>query len=169
MDWLHFSRDVQEVMAQTWARVDTILMGRKTFEVAAAMGGGSGGGMGAMGGIAGYVFSRTLRRVDPPAQLVSSDAAEFVRALKVAEGKDICVMGGAHLARSLFAAGLIDEVGLNIHPVLLGQGVPFFLDAGRIPMELAERRTISGGCVLLTYRVGRVRAPAVKRASRRKA
>jgi hypothetical protein len=51
------------------------------------------------------------------------------------------------------AAGLIDEVGLNVHPVLLGIGVPFFRDAGRIRLRLTEGRMIDGGWALLTYRV----------------
>ena len=63
------------------------------------------------------------------------------------------MLGGGELARSLFEAGVIDEVGLNIHPVLLGAGVPLFRDAGRIPLELVESRTIDGGCVYSTYRV----------------
>jgi len=52
------------------------------------------------------------------------------------------------------AAGVIDEVGLNIHPVLLGSGVPLFRDAGRrIKLALQESRVLDGGCVLATYRV----------------
>ena len=51
---------------------------------------------------------------------------------------------------------LVDEVGLNAHPVLLGSGVPLFRDAGRrIPLELLESRVIDGGCVLARYRVRR--------------
>jgi riboflavin biosynthesis pyrimidine reductase len=56
-------------------------------------------------------------------------------------------------AGSLFEAGLIDEVSLNVHPVLLGSGVPFFHQTRRIALELAQARTIAGGCVLLKYRV----------------
>jgi dihydrofolate reductase len=48
----------------------------------------------------------------------------FVRDLKAKDGKDICLMGGGILAKSLFEADLIDEVGFNIHPVILGAGVP---------------------------------------------
>ena len=155
MDWLHFSRDVQEYMATYWASIDTMLMGRKTWEVAVGQGGGGGGGGGGSKGIATYVFSRTLERVGHGAQLVREDAGEFVRRLKEQPGKGICVMGGGELAQSLFAAGVIDEVGLNVHPILLGSGVPFFRDAGRrISLELAESRVIDGGCVLMTYRVG---------------
>ena len=102
-----------------------------------------------------YVFSRTLKQIGKPGvQLVSSDAGEFVRELKRKPGRDICVMGGGDFARSLLEAGVVDEVGLNVHPILLGSGIPLFLDAGRqIQLSLTESRTISGGCVLSTYRV----------------
>jgi len=152
MDWLHFSRDVQEFMSTYWASIDTMLMGRKTWEVV-GMGGRSGGG--GMKGITTYVFSRTLDRVGHGAHLVSEDAGDFVRRLKEQPGKGICVMGGGELAQSLFTAGVIDEVGLNVHPILLGSGVPFFRDAGRrISLVLAESKVIDGGCVLSMYRVG---------------
>ena len=151
MDWLHFSKDVQAVMADYWARIDTVLMGRKTYEVAAAAN-PSGGGM---PGITTYIFSRTMRQAPAGATLVAEDARGFVARLKRGKGKEICVMGGGELAQSLFAAGVIDEVGLNIHPVLLGSGVPFFRDAGRISLQLVENRTIDGGCVLATFRVKR--------------
>ena len=86
MDWLHFSRDVQEVMGAYWASVDTMLMGRKTWEFAARQGGGGDGGM---SGISTYIFSRTLREAPPGARLVRQDAGEFVRALKAQPGRGI--------------------------------------------------------------------------------
>ncbi|MBW3655732.1 MAG: dihydrofolate reductase family protein [Gemmatimonadetes bacterium] len=147
MDWLHFSKDAQEFMAGFMASVDTLLMGRKTWEVSAALGGD-------MGGIKTYVFSTTLGQIDHPAvELVSSDAGEFVRRMKDEDGKGSCVMGGGELACSLLRAGVIDEVSLNVHPLLLGWGVPLFRDAGRIPLDLLESRVIDGGCVLSRDRV----------------
>lgn len=152
LDWLIFTKDVHAVMAEYWPRIDTVLMGRKTWEQSVIQGGGA-----AAAGIATYVFSRTLRaRPSSDVELVQEDVGDFVRALKRRPGKEICVMGGGELARSLFAAGLIDEVGVNIHPVLLGSGVPLFVDPGReTPLELAECRQLEGGCVLATYRVQR--------------
>ena len=162
MDWLHFSRDVQDVMAKYWETIDTMLMGRKTWEVAMAGAGGSGGG--GSSGITTYVFSRTLRSVGHGAHLVAEDPGEFVRRLKEQPGKGICVMGGGELAQSLFASGVIDEVGLNVHPILLGSGVPFFRDAGRrIALELTEARVIDGGCVLMNYRVRPAKAKQGRR------
>ena len=65
-------------------------------------------------------------------------------------------LGGGDLARSLFEAGLIDEVGFNVHPVLLGSGVPAFHPMTRqTDLELKECRPFKNGCVLLTYRVKR--------------
>ena len=153
MDWLHFSPDVHAVMGAYWKTVDTILMGRRTWEFAATQGGGDA--TASDPAITTYVFSRTLKSIDRPGvRLVSSDAGAFVRELKEKEGRGICVMGGGELGTALLAAGVVDEVGLNIHPVLLGSGTPLFRDARRhIALELIENRTIDGGCVLATYRV----------------
>lgn len=153
LDWLHFSRDVQAVLAETWPRFDTVIMGRRTWMAGREMGAGATGNP--IPGSATCVFSRTLSAIDVPGvTLVREDAREFVRGLKRREGGDICLMGGGVLAQSLLAAGLVDEVGLNIHPLLLGDGVRFFRDPGRrIPMQLVENRTIDGGCILATYRV----------------
>jgi dihydrofolate reductase len=161
MDWLHFSKDVQDYMATYWSSIDTMLMGRKTWEV--ATGGNADGGKG-MKGIKTYIFSRTLERVGGGAQLVRDNAGDFVRQLKEQPGKGICVMGGGELAQSLFEAGVIDEVGLNVHPILLGSGIPLFRDAGRrIPLQLSESRVIDGGCVLS---INHVLADAPKKGSR---
>jgi dihydrofolate reductase len=153
VDWVHFSSDVEAIMRKTWAATDTILMGRKTWEFAVAAGGG-----GEMPGVTvtkTYVFSRTLAAVaGKDTELVTSDAGAFVRRLKAQPGKDIIVMSGGNLATSLLKAGVIDEVGLNIHPVLLGAGVPAFLDPGsRLNLELTECRQLEGGCVFVNYRV----------------
>lgn len=150
MDWLHFSKDVEAVMKKFWASTDTLLFGRKSWEVAA----GSGGGESSKG-MKSYLFSRTLKKAPGNGiELVTADAGGFVRKLKQQPGKDILVMSGGNFATSLFEAGVIDEVGLNIHPVLLGSGVPAFLDSGaRVKLELTECRELDGGCVLVVYRV----------------
>jgi dihydrofolate reductase len=150
IDWLHMSKDVNQIMREYWKSIDTILMGRKTWDQAVKMGGG-----GPSSGMRTFVFSRTLTSIDAEGvELVRDDAARVVSDLRTGHGKGICMMGGGDLARSLFAADLIDEVGLNVHPVLLGAGIPLFTDAGRrVPLELISSRCIAGGCVYSTYRV----------------
>jgi dihydrofolate reductase len=154
LDWLHSSKDVNDIMEAYWKSIDTLVMGRKTWEIAQGHIGGSGSP-----GIQSYVFSRTLKTIDRPGvTLVSTDPGDFVRQLKQQAGKGICVFGGGEFARSLFEADVIDEVGLNIHPVLLGSGVPGLLDARRrVDLELTECRQLSGGCVYVLYRVKRAR------------
>jgi dihydrofolate reductase len=151
IDWLHFSKDVQQIVASTWATADTILFGRKTWEGAAGR-----GDAGAMPGVKGYLFSRTLTSVPDGSgvELVRDEAGAFVRGLKALPGKDIIVMSGGNFASALLDAGVVDEVGFNVHPVLLGGGAPAFVGAGtRVPLELKECRTLDGGCVLLIYQV----------------
>jgi dihydrofolate reductase len=150
VDWLLWGDEAAAVMADYWKTIDTVLMGRKTYEV--ALRGGHGGGY---PGVTTYVFSRTLPAGPRGgATVVSADAADFVRDLKGQGGKDICLMGGGELARPLFEAGLIDEIGFNIHPVLLGSGIPLFHPMGRqIDLELRECRPFKNGCVLVRYRV----------------
>jgi dihydrofolate reductase len=123
-------------------------MGRKTWEVAAKSGQGGGG----FPGVKTYILSRTLTAAPRGATLVSEDVVEFVRRLKEEPGRDICIMGGGELARPLLEAGLIDEIGFNIHPVLLGSGIPLFHPMSRqINLELLECRPFKNGCVYVRY------------------
>lgn len=149
---LHFSSDASAVMNEYWKGVDTILMGRKTWEVAAKSGGGGGGS----GGVKGYLFSRTVTAAPAGMELVRDDAGGFVHRLKEQSGGGICLMGGGDLARSLFEAGVVDEVSVNVHPVLLGAGIRLFLPLTRqVNLELVENRPLDGGCTYLLYRVKR--------------
>ena len=150
VDWLLWGDEAAAYMAEYWKTIDTVVMGRKTYEVALRSGQGGGG----YPGVKNYVCSRTLP--EGGGVTVVRDAVPFLRDLKRQDGKDICLMGGGELARSLFEAGLIDEIGFNIHPVLLGSGIPLFHPMSRqIDLELLECRPFKNGCVYVTYRVKR--------------
>lgn len=163
LDWLHFSRDVTGIVADFFKGVDAILMGRKTWEVAEAQSPARKRQPNTSAkartpkepAMRTYVFSRTLRAIDRPGvELVSGDAATFVRELKARPGAGICLMGGGELAQSLIGAGLVDVIGLNIHPILLGAGTPVFRDPGhRVRLTLTECRPLDGGCILANYTV----------------
>lgn len=151
IDWLRWSDDSAAIIAESFKGVDTMLMGRKTFEFAERAGGGP-----AQPGVKTYVFSRTLDTIPERAgrELVREDAAGFVRRLKGESGGDIFVMGGGELGTALIEAGLVDEISLSVHPILLGRGAPLFHGlARRVELELAEARPIACECVLLRYRV----------------
>jgi len=148
-DWLLWNKETVEIMRDYWKTIDTVVMGRRTYEVAARS-----GSKASYPGIKTYVFSRTIKKAGGKKfAFVSEDAATFIGRLKEQDGKDICVMGGGVLAKSLFESGLIDEVALNIHPVLLGSGIPLFYEMPRqIDLELVKCQQLSNGCVVVTYR-----------------
>lgn len=160
VDWLLWGDEAAEIMKTHWKRFDTMLLGRKTYEVALKMSpppkkSAKKEKSELHPGIKSYVFSRTLKAAaHDDVEIISEDAAGFVKTLKEQGGKDICLMGGGDFAKTLFEAGLIDEIGFNIHPVLLGSGVPLFHEMNRqIDLELIECRPFKNGCVYVSYRV----------------
>jgi len=157
VDWLIMSDEAMELMSGMWPRFDVMLMGRKTWST--AMQNFSEEDLKQAeemkGGMRSVVFSRTLEPGRKGGyEIVNADPAEFVRELKQQEGKDIMVMGGGELGTYLLDAGVVDEIGFNIHPVLLGSGVPLFHKMSRqIDLELIECKPMKSGCVYVLYRV----------------
>ncbi len=155
VDWLLWSDEAMELMKDLWPRFDTMIMGRKTFDVAMLNAPKGKKAKNPYGDMKTFVFSRTLEPVERDGLTVTADdPAKFVRKLKKQPGKDICVMGGGELAKGLFEAGVIDEIGFNIHPVLLGSGIPLFHQMKKqIDLELLECKPMKNGCVYVLYRV----------------
>jgi dihydrofolate reductase len=150
-DWLRWSKDVERLSSEYWATIDTVIMGRRTYEVAIA------NGTRAYPGVRNVVFSRTLApAAHPEVEVVAEDAAAFVHELRATPGRGICVMGGGELANSLLRAGLIDEVGVNIQPVVLGAGIPLLpAPLPELRLELVRSQMLDGGCTYLLYRIVR--------------
>jgi dihydrofolate reductase len=127
---------------------DTILMGRRTFEIA-----GKGGG-GAMPGVRTIVCSRTLRPADHPKTTVADDAVDIVRTLKREEGKDIWLFGGGSLFRSLLDAKLVNTIEVAVMPIALSQGIPLLPVGERSPrLRLLASKVLPSGVVSLNYSV----------------
>ncbi|WP_433506453.1 dihydrofolate reductase family protein [Pseudonocardia halophobica] len=103
------------------------------------------------------VVSRTLERVDAEnTTLIRDDVLAEVAALKERPGKDIVLMGGAALAGSLAAAGLVDEVRICLHPVVLGGPHAVLATGGtRLGFDLVGTRVFDGRVVETTYRTRR--------------
>lgn len=152
VDWLMWSDEAGKIMQAYWKTIDTIVMGRKTYDVGRKM---NKGARNPFSDFKTYVFSRTLEpRKEGSLEIVAEDAVEFVRRLREEPGKDICIMGGGELACSLLDGGVIDEIGFNIHPVMLGQGVPLFHEMKRqVDLELVDCQRFKNGCVYVLYRV----------------
>jgi len=100
-----------------------------------------------------YVVSTTLERVAwPPTARIVRDLAG-IRALKAQPGKNVYVVGGPTLVTNLLSDGLLDELYLIVHPLLLGGGRALFEKlAGRRPLHFVNAEPTDAGKVVLRYR-----------------
>ncbi|MCW0216063.1 MAG: dihydrofolate reductase family protein [Pseudonocardia sp.] len=99
------------------------------------------------------VASRTLQEAEHGARVIGTDLPTEVAELKQGDGGDVLLMGGSRLAASLMALGLVDEVHVGVHPVVLGGGKPFLPPAeGRYALQLLDSRVCDGQVVLSRYR-----------------
>lgn len=96
-----------------------------------------------------WVVSRTLTSVGPNATLVGDDLEGAIRRLK-AEREGEIEVAGPDLARSLTHLGLIDEYRIYLHPVVLGQGTPYFAGP-RPPLRLVTHDRIGEDVIRLAY------------------
>jgi dihydrofolate reductase len=147
-DWIIMDPDID--FAAFFKSIDTVLIGRRTFEFALKQGGGGG-----TPDMKAFVFSKTLRAADhPDVTIVSDDAGKAVAALRAQSGKDIWLMGGGALFRSLLDAGQVDSVEVAVMPVLLGEGIPFLPSPGSsAKLRLVDSKTYKSGIVSLHYTI----------------
>lgn len=148
-DWCFLDQDYG--MKAFMERIDAIFYGRKSYDAMTKEFGNSGGNP--FTGKKNYVFSTTLTQV-PGAHLIGGDFVYKVNQIKQEDGKDIWLFGGAALTTSLMNAGLVDELSLAVHPIILGSGKLLFHGIkGRIKTELTDTKTYSTGLVSLHYRI----------------
>jgi dihydrofolate reductase len=154
-DWIVMDPEID--FNAIFSQFDTLLMGRRTFEVTGVP----------SPGMKVVVFSRTLRQEDHPGvTIVSDNPGETVAALRRQPGKDIWLFGGGRLFQSLLALDCVDTVEPAVIPVLLGGGRPL-LPPPSVRRSLAltaQHLYKNSGIVLLNYDVLR---PAAKRRVRR--
>lgn len=140
-------------MAAFYRSIDTILWGRKTYEVALGF---------QRQGIPGaefdpkkthYLFSHSaLTGVAPEVTLVSESVPQFVREFRSRPGKHAWMMGGAGLIGSFLDADGIDEFILHVFPVFIGEGIPLIAPQHRtVPLQLRSCRRFADGVARLHY------------------
>jgi dihydrofolate reductase len=154
--WITKDPDID--FAAMMARYDTLLMGRRTYEVVKAM--EDGGGANPMPAVATVVISRTLNQRDHPnVRIVSENWEEAVRELREKPGKDIWLFGGGVLFSAMLDANLVDSVEVGVIPVLLGGGIPFLKPPAKTStLKLTKHKLYEkSGIVTLEYDVVRPR------------
>jgi dihydrofolate reductase len=148
MDFIHFLN-----------RIDTILYGRKSYDLWGQYA-VENDDVDEMWNIIHqkekYVFSRTQQGSGKGAHFVNGNVVEEVIKLKNQPGKDIWLYGGASLITTFIKYNLVDEFRLSVHPVILGEGKPLFIDVKqRVNLEHVDTKTFSSGVVQLCYRLKR--------------
>ena len=147
-DWIMMDPEID--FHELFSQFDTMLVGRKSFEVIAQQGDDG------MYGMKVLVFSRKLRQKDhPDVTIVAKNVKRTLSALRKQRGKDIWLFGGGLLFRSLLDLGLVDSVEIAVIPVLLGGGIPLLPPpAKQAKLKLTGHKVYKkSGIVALEYAV----------------
>jgi dihydrofolate reductase len=152
----YFNDEMGEIVGSQMAAADTLLLGRRTYEEFAGYWADKGSDVefaDQINGIPKLVASTRLDAVDwQNSTLIQGDVAQELRRIKAEPGRDISITGSATLVRSLLRDGLIDELQLLVHPIVVGSGRRLFEEIGdRVPLKLVASRTLGTGVLHLTY------------------
>lgn len=168
LDWFVVDEDFNRYVADMLSSIDTILLGRVTYQGFADYWPSSTDAEAPMmNELPKIVFSRTLEKVEwKNSRLVKGNLAEEVARSKQQPGKDLAMFGSADLAATFMRLGLIDEYRIFVNPVVLGGGTPMFKDIkDRAALKLSKTQTLSSGVVILYYQtLGISPPPNVRRA-----
>ena len=159
-DWHfpYFDEEMGAVVGEAIGASDSLLLGRRGYEEWAAFWPSQDPAadpfVSFMNDTPKYVASTTLTEVDwQNSTLLEGDLTKSVTALKEQPGKNIGMSGSATLVRSLLERGLVDELRLLVHPLVVGQGAKLFPDGSPpVSLELVDSRAFATGVLDLTYR-----------------
>jgi dihydrofolate reductase len=156
-NWMLFDDEMAAVIDAGVAQADAILLGRNTYLEFAQLWPSLGSGVPMadfMNNTHKYVVSSTLTRLEwANSSLLTGDLAVELAKLKAQPGKNIQIPGSPRLVWSLLRDGLLDELSLMIHPIVIGAGTRLFEKlTDPLSLELASSQTLSSGVVSATYR-----------------
>jgi dihydrofolate reductase len=152
----YFDDEMEDVISTAAAESDAMLLGRRTYEEFAAFWPSQGGVdpmADYMNDTPKHVVSTTLQSLEwSNSLLVNSDVANEIRLLKQQPGGNLQVTGSPTLVRSLLRDGLLDELALLLHPIVVGSGKRLFddVDFGTV-LKLVDSRTFGSGVLSLSY------------------
>jgi dihydrofolate reductase len=160
-DWPNVDDEFNEFAVAQLEATDTLLFGRKTYEgmasfwpteaalaadpVVASL----------MNNIPKVVFSKTLTSADwNNTRLVREHVVEEVNQLKEQPGKELAIFGSIELTANFVKLGLVEELRIMVHPIILGAGHSLLAGIGtRVPVTLTDAKVFKSGSVMLSYRV----------------
>jgi dihydrofolate reductase len=158
----YFNDEMMEAIGAVMAATDAMLLGRVTYQEFASYWPGVSAEdqpfADHMNNTPKFVVSTTL---EEPLEwqnstLIKDNVAGEIARLRQQPGKNIGITGSATLVRYLLREDLLDELGLIIHPVVVGAGRRLFEDGGdQKGLKLVEMKTFGSGVVYLTYQPDR--------------
>ncbi len=150
VDWLPAGGSEDFGYAQFLSTVDTVIMGRRTYNQVLTFGPFPYEGKKC------YVFSHRRQGTDENVVFVNEEIEPFMAELRSLPGKHIWLAGGASLAQAFIRAGEVDEAIITVVPQILGDGIALFEAGGPAAvLELKEARTYPQGLVQMRYGVRR--------------
>jgi dihydrofolate reductase len=160
LNWHRVDAEFNAFAIDQMQSVDTILFGRKTYELMAGYWPTASAMSddpiiaGLMNQLPKIVFSTTLHSAGwNNTRVVKENIAEQISTLRQKRGKDLILLGSADLASTLIKFNLIDEVRIMVNPVILGRGRPLFTGIqNKYGLTLLETRHFDSGNMLLVYR-----------------
>jgi dihydrofolate reductase len=149
----HFGEQAVAHALERLRDADAMVMGRRTYEMFSQIWATPDNEYAAaIYELRKYVFSSTVERADwNNTEVVRSDIASAVGELKRREGKDIVLYGHGPVGQALLEAGLLDELNLWIHPVVVGSGALLFREGARTELRLTATKTTETGVAILSY------------------
>src|SRR5438270_11239160 len=136
--------------------IDTVLWGRKTFDMALDFQKKGMPGSAFDTRVKNYVFTRSLPQCPAPegVEFASEPIKRFATGLREKKGKDIWMMGGAGIIASFLDEGEIDEFMIHVIPKFIGEGIPLIAPGRRtVPLKLISCTKFTDGVVKLHYAV----------------
>jgi dihydrofolate reductase len=163
VDWLERRRPKGNYgMGAFYKSIDTILLGRKTYDMAIDWQKKGVKEAAFDTRVKNYVFTRSLRHLQgqgaaAPAgvEFVTEPIKAFATRLREKKGKDVWMMGGAGIIASFLDEGEIDEFMIHVIPKFIGEGIPLIAPGRRtVPLKLISCTKFTDGVVKLHYSVG---------------
>jgi len=141
-------------MIEFTSSIDTILWGRKTYDVGLKMGGGQ---LAWAQPFQNYVFSRDPQTTPAAGfEFVRGPVGEFAKDLRARPGKDIWMMGGSEIIAAFLDAGEVDEFSTHVIPILIGEGIPLVQPRHRsVELKLISSKSFADGVIHVHYSVHR--------------
>ncbi|MBD2346453.1 dihydrofolate reductase family protein [Anabaena subtropica] len=146
IDWLFTDQDYG--YTEFYNQVDTLIMGNKTYQQVLSFGEYPYKDKEVL------VFSQTQQgETDNNTKFVNNNWEDLIRILKISNGRDIWLVGGAQLIHVFLKHHFIDEIILSIHPIILGSGIPLILNDPSLETELQLKdvKTFDTGLVQIFY------------------